>query len=55
MRLAVEILLVSALIYLGWDKAFRDWVPNSKAAIGRNCTVTSTPDDSAAACLDARS
>jgi hypothetical protein len=29
-RLVLEIILVSAVIYLGWDKAFRDWLPNSE-------------------------
>jgi len=32
MRLALGILIVSALIYLGWDKSFHDWLLGSEPA-----------------------
>jgi|SRR5581483_4249063 len=30
MRLLIEIFVIGALIYLGWEKPFRDWLPGSK-------------------------
>ena len=27
MRLLVEVLVIGGLIYLGWEKPFRDWLP----------------------------
>jgi hypothetical protein len=42
MRLLIEIFVIGALIYIGWEKPFRDWLPNSQPA------VTATPNARAA-------
>jgi hypothetical protein len=33
MRLAVEIVIIAALIFLGWNKPFKDWAAQSKTTI----------------------
>jgi hypothetical protein len=30
MRLLIEIFVIGALLYVGWEKPFRDWLPGSK-------------------------
>jgi hypothetical protein len=29
MRLLAEIIIIGALIYFGWEKPFRDWLPSN--------------------------
>jgi hypothetical protein len=33
MRLLIEVFIVSALIYLGWEKPFRDWLPSHGSGV----------------------
>ena len=33
MRLLVEILVVGALIYLGWEKPFKDWTDDARSRL----------------------
>jgi hypothetical protein len=33
MRLLCEIFVIGALIYLAWEKPFRDWLPNTSPAV----------------------
>jgi hypothetical protein len=54
MRLLIEILVVGALIYLGWERPFKQWADQARAAVrseqaapgsqeGVSATATSTP------------
>jgi hypothetical protein len=43
MRLLVEILVVGALIYLGWEKPFKDWTDDARWRLtGKRAEVAPT-------------
>jgi hypothetical protein len=44
MRLTIELLLVAAIIYLGWDKPYRDWLRTSESSGAATPAITETPD-----------
>lgn len=43
MRLLVEIFLLGALVYLGWDKPYRAWLPASIVGVAPNQRQTARP------------
>jgi hypothetical protein len=46
MRLLVEILVIAGLIYLGWDKPFKEWAAKSGAITSSKIHVPAWEDNS---------
>ena len=42
MRLLAEVIVIAALIYLGWEKPFRDWTPWTQPPRAHRTRSTST-------------
>jgi hypothetical protein len=43
MRLFLEICLVTALIYVGWEKPFREWLPAKVTGVSKSAAASAAP------------